>query len=132
MGFFLYGRPIFILSILSFFTFKTTYKDDSNFHLVIFFLPVANGIMAACVIAIFVLINKFFDKFLKKISIWAGRVTYSMYLFHIPLIFIISNTFEITSFSFSVLINFSCLILICLVCYIFFEKRILDARPNYT
>ena len=66
----------------------------------------------------------------KKVGTFGANISYSMYLFHI---FFIPLTFDLhSSLALSLIIYIISLKLFCLIFFNYFEKPLLESRPNYT
>jgi peptidoglycan/LPS O-acetylase OafA/YrhL len=59
----------------------------------------ANGLGAVGVIALALGVGKFQDMLNHRIPIWLGRVSYSLYLVHMPVLYVASQTFAKGAFT---------------------------------
>ena len=68
---------------------------------------------------------------MKRPSLWGGRVSYGVYLFHIPIGALIAR---FSDFSAGFFLATSILVIcgVTTLVYHFFEKPILDARPHFS
>ena len=67
---------------------------------------------------------------MKGISLWGGRISYGVYLFHIPIGAIIGNLYDLSGSAF-VVVTVLVIGIVTTLVYYFFEKPILEARPGF-
>ena len=99
-----------------------------NFYQFIFHYCVA--IWGSLMVILFYLIEKLISNInINKLNIFLGKISYSIYLFHLLTIYLVS------SFNFSLMPTMLIFILlqttISVMIYYFFEEPILKSRPNY-
>tara|TARA_B110000902_G_scaffold263180_1_gene341710 strand:+ start:444 stop:1487 length:1044 start_codon:yes stop_codon:yes gene_type:complete len=119
-----------ILSIFVFKIFEMNISDNPHLFKVIFHYTVAlwgSSIVFLCYI---------FDKYITNTSfinfnLYLGKISYSIYLFHLMLIYIIS-TLNFLSFSLLLGLFIFFQIILSTLLYHYFEKPILNSRPNYS
>ena len=85
-----------------------------------------------CLIVIFcyMLDKNFENKKITNINLFLGKISYSIYLFHLLLIYLISSLIDLNLLLSIVLFVITQISLSTLL-YYYFEKPILDSRPNY-
>ncbi len=118
-----------ILSVLTFYFFKLNIFGD-NIYIKLF----SHYLIAfwGCSLFIFFYILESFlnnDKF-RKLNLFLGKISYSTYLFHLILIYIIGSLINTSFLTFLILFTFLQIIL-SIILYYFFEEPILKSRPNY-
>ncbi len=114
---------IFIFKIM-----EINSSQNISFFKIIFHFAVA--IWGSSVVLIFYLLDKKLkNAFYIKLNLFLGRISYSTYLFHLVIIYLI------TPLNFSIGLSVSIFILLQLTIswtlYYFFEEPILKLRPNY-
>jgi len=70
-------------------------------------------------------------KFLSDFGVYLGRISYTVYLFHIIFVMILKPRLASLDLPWQMVIYISSLVLLCTVFYYYFEKPILAARPKY-
>lgn len=120
---------IVLFTFLTFFILKTNALEQIFFYQFIFHYVV--GIWGSLIIIFCYKINKNLDnkKFI-NFNLFLGKISYSIYLFHLLLIYIISSLINYNLFL-SILIFVIAQIVLSTLLYYYFEKPILDSRPNY-
>ena len=63
---------------------------------------------------------------------YLGGISYSVYLFHIILIMLLKPKLQNLDLIWQLLAYLSCLVVLCSIFWIYFEKSVLAARPKYT
>jgi len=87
---------------------------------------------AMSVIALFYLSSSFFDKpYLGGFCIYLGRLSYSVYLFHIMLILLLRPSLQQLPILAQLGIYVAGCVIFCSIFYQYFEKPILAARPTF-
>jgi peptidoglycan/LPS O-acetylase OafA/YrhL len=71
-------------------------------------------------------------KVLSDFGDYLGRISYTVYLFHIILAIILKPKLASLDMTWQMLIYISCLVVVCSIFWHFFEKTILAARPKYS
>ena len=99
-----------------------------NFYQFIFHYCVA--IWGSLVVILFYLIEKMINNInINKVNIFLGKISYSIYLFHLLTIYLVSSlNFSLTP---TILIFILLQITISVIIYYFFEEPILKSRPTY-
>ena len=132
-------KPIFfhkVILILSFFLFsylifKILYNNASGnftFYKIIFHFCIA--IWGSILVLIFYINDKrHINKSLLKLNLFLGKISYSIYLFHLLIIYILSTI----SFSLpiKIIIYLILQLIISTLLYYFFEEPILKSRPDF-
>ena len=62
---------------------------------------------------------------------YLGGISYSVYLFHIILIMLLKPKLQNLDLIWQLLAYLSCLVVLCSIFWIYFEKPVLAARPKY-
>ena len=89
------------------------------------------AIWGSAILIFFYFINKLINKnFVFKLNIFLGRISYSTYLFHLILIYIIGSFKDISLTLFLIIFTVA-QIIISSILYYFFEEPILKSRPSY-
>jgi peptidoglycan/LPS O-acetylase OafA/YrhL len=70
------------------------------------------------------------DGIATKLAIYGGRISYSVYLFHLPFVLLVTAHVHLPS-EWQFVIYLALLILFCLMFYRFVEAPLLESRPNY-
>lgn len=119
---------ICLFSLIIFEILKTNAVDSKNNYQILFHYAVA---LWGCFV---VLLFYFFDmniknKFYININLYLGKISYSIYLFHLSVIYIISplNLSTLMSVVFFLILQ----IILSTLLYYYFEKPILKSRPKY-
>ena len=120
---------IILTSILTFNVLKTNALNQ--IFIFQFFFHYVVGIWGSLIVIYCYLIDKNLKKTkLTGINLYLGKISYSIYLFHLFLIYIIASLFNLNLF-FSVIIFVFAQIILSTILYYYFEKPILNKRPNY-
>lgn len=98
-----------------------------EFRLLIF---AATALFSCAVLAFFLRLESLFQGWMKGISLWGGRISYGVYLFHIPIGAIIGKLYDLPGIAF-VLVTVLVLGIVTTLVYYFFEKPFLEARPGF-
>ena len=94
--------------------------------------PFVAAAVATSVIALSYLSNSFFDKpYLGGLCIYLGRISYSVYLFHIMLILLLRPSLQQLPLLAQLSIYVAGCVIFCSIFYQYFEKPILAARPKF-
>jgi peptidoglycan/LPS O-acetylase OafA/YrhL len=97
-----------------------------------YFFPFVAAAFAMSVIALSYLSNSFFDKpYLGGFCIYLGRISYSVYLFHIMLILLLRPSLQHLPLFAQLSIYVAGCAIFCGIFYQYFEKPILAARPKF-
>ena len=117
------------LSILTFNIFKLNISE--NYYLVKHLSHYAIAAWGASLVMFLFLIEKFIKiSSIKNLNFFLGKISYSTYLFHLILIYIIGSIENINLITFFIIFTISQFSLSALL-YYFFESPILNARPMY-
>ena len=120
---------IVLTTSFTFIILKTNALEQIFFFQFIFHYVV--GIWGCLIVIFCYKINKNLEnKKLININLFLGKISYSIYLFHLLLIYIISSLINLNLIS-SILIFVVAQIVLSTLLYYYFEKPILDSRPNY-
>ncbi|NQV83819.1 MAG: acyltransferase [Rhodospirillales bacterium] len=95
-----------------------------------FLIFAATAIFSCAVLALFLRLNNTFHARLRGFSLWGGRVSYGIYLLHIPVAALIGKFLNVWAGAF-VGLSLLAIMAVTTVVYYFFEKPILDARPSF-
>lgn len=98
-----------------------------EFRLLVF---AATALFSCAVLAFFLRLESLFQGWMKGISLWGGRISYGVYLFHIPIGAIIGNLYDLSGSAF-VVVTVLVIGIVTTLVYYFFEKPILEARPGF-
>jgi peptidoglycan/LPS O-acetylase OafA/YrhL len=94
--------------------------------------PFVAAAFAMSAIALSYLSNSFFDKpYLGGFCIYLGRISYSVYLFHIMLILLLRPSLQQLPLLAQLFIYVAGCVIFCGIFYQYFEKPILAARPKF-
>jgi peptidoglycan/LPS O-acetylase OafA/YrhL len=94
--------------------------------------PFVAAAIAMSVIALSYVSNAFFDKaYLGGFCIYLGRISYSVYLFHIMLILLLRPSLQQLPLLLQLCIYIAACVIFCSIFYHYFEKPILAARPKF-
>ena len=120
---------IFLTTILTFNILKINALEQEYFFQFIFHYIV--GIWGASIVIFCYMIDKNLkNKDLIQINLYLGKISYSIYLFHLLLIYIIYTVLNLNLIV-SLIIFISTQIILSSILYKHFEKPILETRPNY-
>ncbi len=120
---------IILTSFLTFNILKINALEQIFFFQFIFHYLV--GIWGCLVVIFCYMLDKNIEnKLVIKLNLYLGRISYSVYLFHLLLIYIISSLFNFNLFI-SVVFFVLAQIILSTLLYHYFEKPILISRPNY-
>ncbi len=98
----------------------------------LFFFVFLSQVFSINSIIIFIRGNKFLESFkLKSFFSLLAKQTYSIYLFHFIIIYLISMNPSFIKIKFLVIIYIFILFILSSFCYYFFEKKIVENRPQY-
>jgi peptidoglycan/LPS O-acetylase OafA/YrhL len=118
------------LSILGLYLTKSAIAPDGGGSRYLF--PFVAAAFAMSVIALSYLSNSFFDKpYLGRVCIYLGRISYSVYLFHIMLILLLRPMLQHLPLVVQLGIYVAVCAIFCSIFYQYFEKPILAARPKF-
>ena len=95
-----------------------------------FLIFAATALFSCAVLALFLRLEDFFKTRMKRISLWGGRVSYGIYLMHIPVAAVVGKGLDLSPGYFLVL-SIAAILVATTGIYHFFEKPILDARPGF-
>ena len=132
-------KNILNLILISFSIILTTYitykifeiNINENYLFIKMFSHFMIAIWGSIILIFFYLINKLINKnFVFKLNIFLGRISYSTYLFHLILIYVIGSFKDISLTLFLIIFTVA-QIIISSVLYYFFEEPILKSRPSY-
>ena len=116
-------------SILTFNIFKLNILDKYDFIKLLSHYVIA--VWGSSLLIFFYLMERYINiQSIKNLNFFLGKISYSTYLFHLVLIYIIGSYENINLISFFIIFTISQIILSTLLFY-FFEDPILKARPNY-
>ena len=94
--------------------------------------PFVAAAFAMSVIALSYLSNSFFDKpYLGGLCIYLGRISYSVYLFHMMLVLLMRPSLQQLPLLAQLCIYVAGCVIFCSIFYQYFEKPILAARPKF-
>ena len=120
---------IFATTFLTFGILKINALEQIIFYQFIFHYVV--GIWGCLIVIFCYMLNKNFEnKKITNINLFLGKISYSIYLFHLLLIYLISSLIDLNLLLSIVLFVITQISLSTLL-YYYFEKPILDSRPNY-
>ncbi len=106
--------------------FKIVFEFNYLFKII---FSLVTAITSSLIILLFVKFNSLTNHIPNYLSLWMGNISYSMYLFHLPLILLMSkyvtNNYLLFILYFTIQIFFSILF------FNYFEKPILRMRPKY-
>jgi len=90
----------------------------------------ATAVFSCAVLSLFLRLEHLFQKRMKGISLWGGRVSYGIYLLHIPVAALVGKGLNAAP---GIFLGVSIVVVLIVTTgvYYFFEKPILDARPNF-
>jgi peptidoglycan/LPS O-acetylase OafA/YrhL len=120
---------IILTTILTFHILKVNALDQIFIYQFIFHYIV--GIWGCLIVIFCYILDKNIEntRFI-KINLYLGKISYSVYLFHLLLIYIISSLFNFNLFL-TIIVFMLTQIILSILLYHYFEKPILDSRPNY-
>jgi peptidoglycan/LPS O-acetylase OafA/YrhL/lysophospholipase L1-like esterase len=103
-------------------------------HVAQHFFPFAAAAFGASAIVAFLSLERFIaqGRFLTQFCLFMGRISYSIYLFHITLILLLRPKIEALPIAIQIGIYISVLVTFSSMFYLYFEKPILAARPRFT
>ena len=127
--------PVIVLAIAGtvvylFSGYDRIHNGQSNPFEFRFLIFAAITLFSCAVLSLFLRLEDFFKKRLKKVSLWGGRISYGVYLFHIPVSALVGRFLDMTEIFFLLL----SILAICgatTAIYHFFERPILNARPDF-
>ena len=127
--------PVIVLAIAGtvvylFSGYHRIHNGQSNPFEFRFLIFAAITLFSCAVLSLFLRLEDFFKKRLKKVSLWGGRISYGVYLFHIPVGALVGRFLDMTGIFFLLL----SILTICgatTAIYHFFERPILNARPDF-
>ena len=115
-------------SMIVFEILKTNAIEQKDYYQIIFHYVVA--IWGSLVVSLFFILNKQLkNKFFINFNLYLGKISYSIYLFHLSVIYIISPLN--LSLIISILIFLIVQIILSTLLYYYFEKPIMKSRPKY-
>lgn len=104
-------------------------NNPENYTYRLLFISISSFFGALCVLSLYNFRKFFSGKAVAFFSQWFGKISYPIYLFHIPVLSVIN------AFGSSILSSFPIYLILLLSFSLFlnitFEKPILDARPDY-
>ena len=119
-----------ILTALLIFVFAQDEKNLSSTELFLFVL--GTQFFSINAILLFINLDRFLShKFLKSFFSLLSKQTYSVYLFHFIILYLISLNEKLLSTNFTIYIYLITLFLFSSLFYYAFEKNIIKNRPNY-
>ena len=95
-----------------------------------FLIFAATAIFSCAVLVLFLRLDNAFQTGLREFSLWGGRVSYGIYLLHIPVAALTGKILDVWAGAF-VGLSLLAILAVTTVVYYFFEKPILDARPGF-
>jgi peptidoglycan/LPS O-acetylase OafA/YrhL len=120
---------IFATTFLTFGILKINALEQIIFYQFIFHYVV--GIWGCLIVIFCYMLNKNFEnKKITNINLFLGKISYSIYLFHLLLIYLISSLIDL-NLLLSIVLFVIAQISLSTLLYYYFEKPILDLRPNY-
>ena len=127
--------PIILLTtiVAGFYLFDSYHRvslgrsDAFEFRTLIFFVT---AVFSCTTLSLFLRLENLFQTGLKRFSLWGGRISYGVYLFHIPIAGIIGKFLDVSGAIFLGLSIMAISIIMTLV-YYWLEKPILDSRPSF-
>lgn len=95
-----------------------------------FLVFVATALFSSAVLSLFLRLESHFQRRLKGLSLWGGRISYGVYLFHIPVAALVGKVLDLAAGYFLALSLLAITVVTTLIYYAF-EKPILEARPHF-
>ncbi len=121
---------ILILSVLIFVILKLNINDGENLSKFVYHYIIA--IWGSLIVLFFYISEKNINSLnLINLNLFLGKISYSIYLFHLLLIYIISSL-KVNYFTLELFLFIVFQVLLSTLLYYYFEKPILSARPNYS
>ncbi len=121
----------FLICIFSFIVFeilRINAIENKDYYQIIFHYVVA--VWGCFVVSLFYVLDKQLEnKFFVNFNLYLGKISYSIYLFHLSVIYIISPLN--LSLIISILIFLIVQIILSTLLYYYFEKPIMKSRPKY-
>ena len=102
-------------------------SGEFEFRILVFIMT---ALFSSAALAFFLRIENLFNGWMKGVSLWGGRISYGVYLLHIPIGALVRKLFDLSG---SILLAVTVLAIgiVTTLVYYFFEKPILESRPNF-
>jgi peptidoglycan/LPS O-acetylase OafA/YrhL len=96
-------------------------------RIIIFF---ATAVFSCAMLSLFLRLEDLIGGSVKKLSLWGGRVSYGIYLLHIPVATAVGEGTDLSA-GITVLMSIATIMVVTTGVYYYFEKPILDTRPSF-
>jgi peptidoglycan/LPS O-acetylase OafA/YrhL len=96
-------------------------------RIIIFF---ATAVFSCAMLSLFLRMEDHIAGSVKTFSLWGGRISYGIYLLHIPVATAVGEGTDLSA-RITVLISIATIIVVTTGVYYYFEKPILDTRPDF-